>query len=74
MSLFRTSMREICNQNTAHFKDFSPICMRTCVFTIHFVHDKLKSKCTIGQEGEQRKSYSAAVIDDIERNYRVYVG
>ena len=28
----------------------------------------------IGQEGERRKSYSAAVIDDIKRNYRIYVG
>ena len=28
----------------------------------------------IGQEGERRKSYSAAVIDGIERNSRIYVG
>ena len=28
----------------------------------------------IGQEGERRKSYSAAVIDDIKRNCRIYVG
>ena len=28
----------------------------------------------IGQEGERRKSYSAAVIDDIKRNTRIYVG
>ena len=28
----------------------------------------------IGQEGERRKSYSAAVIDDIKRNSRIYVG
>ena len=28
----------------------------------------------IGQEGEQRKSYSAAVIDGIKRNSRIYVG
>ena len=27
----------------------------------------------IGQEGEQRKSYSAAVIDGIKRNSRIYV-
>ena len=38
------------------------------------IHDKLKSKCTIGQEGEQRKSYSAAVIDGIKINSRIYVG
>ena len=28
----------------------------------------------IGQEGERRKSYSAAVIDGITRNSRIYVG
>ena len=28
----------------------------------------------IGQEGERRKSYSAAVIDGIKRNSRIYVG
>ena len=28
----------------------------------------------IGQEGERRKSYSAAVIDGITRNTRIYVG
>ena len=28
----------------------------------------------IGQEGERRKSYSAAVIDDIKRNTTIYVG
>ena len=28
----------------------------------------------IGQEGERRKSYSAAVIDDIKRNATIYVG
>ena len=28
----------------------------------------------IGQEGERRKSYSAAVIDGIKRNTRIYVG
>ena len=28
----------------------------------------------IGQEGERRKSYSAAVIDGIRRNTRIYVG
>ena len=28
----------------------------------------------IGQEGEQRKSYSAALIDGIKRNSRIYVG
>ena len=28
----------------------------------------------IGQEGERRKSYSAAVIDSIKRNSRIYVG
>ena len=28
----------------------------------------------IGQEGERRKSYSAAVIDSIKRNTRIYVG
>ena len=28
----------------------------------------------IGQEGERRKSYSAAVIDGIKRNTRSYVG
>ena len=28
----------------------------------------------IGQEGEPRKSYSAAVIDGIKRNSRIYVG
>ena len=28
----------------------------------------------IGQEGEGRKSYSAAVIDSIKRNTRIYVG
>ena len=28
----------------------------------------------IGQEGERRKSYSAAVIDDIKRSSRIYVG
>ena len=28
----------------------------------------------IGQEGERRKSYSAAVIDGIRRNSRIYVG
>ena len=28
----------------------------------------------MGQEGEQRKSYSAAVIDGIKRNSRIYVG
>ena len=27
-----------------------------------------------GQEGEPRKSYSAAVIDGIKRNSRIYVG
>ena len=27
----------------------------------------------IGQEGERRKSYSAAVIDGIKRNSRIYV-
>ena len=29
---------------------------------------------TIGQEGEQRKSYSAAVIDGIKRKSRIFVG
>ena len=29
---------------------------------------------TVGQEGERRKSYSAAVIDGIKRNSRIYVG
>ena len=28
----------------------------------------------VGQEGERRKSYSAAVIDGIKRNSRIYVG
>ena len=28
----------------------------------------------IGQEGERRKSYSAAVIDGIKRNSRIYMG
>ena len=28
----------------------------------------------IGHEGERRKSYSAAVIDGIKRNSRIYVG
>ena len=28
----------------------------------------------IGQEGERRKSYSAAVIDGIKRNTTIYVG
>ena len=28
----------------------------------------------IGQEGERRKSYSAAVIDGTKRNSRIYVG
>ena len=28
----------------------------------------------MGQEGERRKSYSAAVIDGIKRNSRIYVG
>ena len=28
----------------------------------------------IGQEGERRKSYSAAVKDGIKRNSRIYVG
>ena len=28
----------------------------------------------IGQEGERMKSYSAAVIDGIKRNSRIYVG
>ena len=28
----------------------------------------------IGQEGERRKSYSAAVVDGIKRNSRIYVG
>ena len=28
----------------------------------------------IGQEGERKKSYSAAVIDGIKRNSRIYVG
>ena len=28
----------------------------------------------IGQEGERRKGYSAAVIDGIKRNTRIYVG
>ena len=28
----------------------------------------------IGQEGERRKSYSAAVIDGIKRNATIYVG
>ena len=28
----------------------------------------------IGQEGERRKSYSAAVIDGIKRNTSIYVG
>ena len=28
----------------------------------------------IGQEGERRKSYSAAVIDGIKRNISIYVG
>ena len=28
----------------------------------------------IGQEGKRRKSYSAAMIDGIKRNYRIYVG
>ena len=28
----------------------------------------------IGQEGERRKSYSAAVIDDMQRNTTIYVG
>ena len=39
MSMFRTSMREICNQNKSHLKEFSPICMRICVFTISFMTD-----------------------------------
>ena len=28
----------------------------------------------IGQEGERRKSYSAALIDIIKRNSRIYMG
>ena len=33
-----------------------------------------RSEGWIGQEGERRKSYSAAVIDIIKRNSRIYMG
>ena len=36
--------------------------------------DGTKTGREIGHDGERRKTYSAAVIDEIERNSTIYVG